>query len=209
MFQSVQLTSLVVLAAIATDIVFGAPLVITTVLDSNRDLLRRAIDTKYPLTNPIDLSDGSVKYRIAIVADLDKNSVSPNKPSTWISYFKKGHLIYDSVSEKISIEWDSTSDGDQLISHWSENGRGSELSELVTYYANLITLDDKTGLVYLIQNDTLNPWVKVFSGNGQTGTGINIHFIPRYLLNVKTLTIISKTIYKLLKIYFFYIILSC
>ncbi|XP_060875239.1 soluble calcium-activated nucleotidase 1-like isoform X2 [Metopolophium dirhodum] len=169
--MSIQLTSLVILAAIATNIVFGAPT--TSVSDSDCDLITQLIDTRYPLTDPIVLPDGSVKYRIALISDLDKNSVSPDEPFTWISYFKKGYLTYSPANKKISIEWDnSTSKGDQLKSHFSENGRGSELSELVTYDANLITLDDKTGLVYLIQNNVLIPWVTVSAGNGPTTKGM-------------------------------------
>lgn len=199
MLQSFQLTSLVILAAIATDVVFGAPA--TSAPDSDCSLLEKLIDTRYPLTDPIVLPDGSVKYRIAIISDLDKNSVSPSESFTWISYFKKGYLIYNPASKNISIEWDNpTSNGDQLKSHLSDKGRGSELSELVTYNANLITLDDKTGLVYLVRDNILIPWVMVSSGNGLTTKGINIHFTPRYPFNAKTLIIISKTIYKLLKI---------
>jgi len=179
-FQSIQLTSLVILAAIATNIVFGAPA--TSVSDSS--LITQLINTTYPLTDPIMLPDGSVKYRIAIISDLDKNSVSPNESCTWISYFKKGHLTYSPANKKISIEWDDyTIKGDQLKSHLSENGRGSELSELVIYNANLITLDDKTGLVYLIQDNVLRPWVMVSAGNGLTAKGNKIHFTPRYPFN--------------------------
>jgi len=179
-FQSIQLTSLVILAAIATSTVFGAPPLSAT------DLKTELIDTRYPLTEPILLPDGSFKYRIALIADLDEKSVSQDEADTWISYYKKGYLTYSPGNKNVLIEWDdATSKGFQLKSNLSENGRGLELSELATFNANLITVDDKTGLVYFIEkNNSLKPWVKVFSGNGQTGKGNNIHFILRYPLNV-------------------------
>ncbi|CAI6363447.1 unnamed protein product [Macrosiphum euphorbiae] len=169
--MSILLTSLVILTAIATNIVFGAPAI--PVSDANCNLITQLIDTRYPLTDPIVLPDGSIKYRIAIISDLDENSVSPNESFTWISYFKKGYLTYSPENKNISIEWDdSTNKGDQIKSHLSENGRGSELSELVTYNANLITLDDKTGLVYSIKDNVLIPWVMVSASNGLTTKGM-------------------------------------
>lgn len=174
MFQSIQLTSLVILAAIATDIVFSAPTIQETNTLTNADcsLITQLIDSKYPLTDPIVLPDGSVKFRIAIISDLDANSVSQNKAFTWISYFKKGYLTYNSLAPKnISIEWDATNNGEEFKSHLATNGRGLELSELVTYNGNLITLDDKTGLVYIIDENSLIPWVLVVDGNGKKTKG--------------------------------------
>jgi len=167
--MSIKLTSLVILAAIATDIVFGAPTPsdTNTVKNSECDLITQLIDSKYPLTDPIVLPDGSVKYRIAIISDLDGNSVSPNKALTWISYFKKGNLTYNSATKNVSIEWDSTNNGHQFKSNMATSGRGLELSELVTYNGNLITLDDKTGLIYIIDDNALIPWVLVVNGNGR------------------------------------------
>ncbi|XP_022173784.1 soluble calcium-activated nucleotidase 1-like isoform X2 [Myzus persicae] len=166
--MSIHLTSLVILAVIATDIVFGAP-----VTDSDCNLIAKFIDTKYPLTNPTILDDGSVKYRIGIISDLDGDSVSTDEAFTWISYFKKGYLTYSPVTKNISIEWDnSTDNGVQFKSHLSTNGRGLELSELATFNANLITLDDKTGLVYLIHDDVLIPWVMVTDGDGRKSKGM-------------------------------------
>lgn len=168
--MSIQLTSLVLLAAIATDIVFGAPVI--SVTNSECELITQFIDSKYPLTDPIVLPDGSVKYRIAIISDLDGNSVSPSESFTWISYLKKGYLTYNPATKNVSIEWDSTNNGDQFKSHLSTNGRGLELSELTTYNANLITLDDKTGLIYFIQDNVLIPWVMAIEGDGRKTKGM-------------------------------------
>lgn len=164
------MTSFVILAAIAT--VFGAPAI--SVSDSDCNLITQVIDNRYPLTDPIVLGDGSVKYRIAIITDLDGNSVSADESFTWVSYFKKGYLTYSPATKNVFIEWDnSTSNGDQFKSKLSMNGRGLELSELVTYNANLITLDDKTGLVYLINDNVLIPWVMVTDGDGRNIKGNN------------------------------------
>lgn len=199
MFQSIHLTSLVILAAIAADIVFGAPAI--SVTDSDCNLITQLIDNRYPLTSPIVLADGSVKYRIAVISDLDGNSVSTDEAFTWISYFKKGYLTYSPATKNVSIEWDnSTTNGDQFKSQLSTNGRGLELSELTTYNANLITLDDKTGLVYLIHNDILIPWVMVTDGDGQKSKGninnnnIYTHHQLMNRLTCKTHTTVSTTI---------------
>ncbi|XP_015377498.1 PREDICTED: apyrase-like, partial [Diuraphis noxia] len=152
--SSIHLTSFVILAAIAT--VFGVPVN----SDCNCNLIT---DKRYPLTEPI------VKYRIGIVSDLDEKSKSSIESSTWISYFKKGYLTYKPDTKEVFIEWDNSPIPDLLKSHDSVNDRGAELSELVTYDAKLITVDDKTGWVYLIEkNNNLTNWVKLNNGDGNT-----------------------------------------
>lgn len=168
--------------AIACDVVFAAPslLQISNVTESNYSLLSQFVNTKYPLTEPIQLFDGSLKYRIAIVSDLDGDSVSSKESNTWISYFKQGYLTYNPNSNNVSIEWDPANNSVQLKSHFSLNGRGLELSELVTYNGQLITFDDKTGLVYIIESNILIPWVIVVDGDGRKTKGkqfINCNYL--------------------------------
>lgn len=160
---------------IASDLVLSAPTLScnnATESEFNK-LLSQYVNNKYPLTEPILNPDGSIKYRIAIVSDLDRASISSTESYTWISYFKRGYLTYNPQNKNVSIEWDSVIQKDTITSHYSMNGRGLELSELVTYNGQLITVDDKTGLVYIINGNHLIlwPWVLVVGGNGRQTTG--------------------------------------
>jgi soluble calcium-activated nucleotidase 1 len=169
---------LLFLVAITSDTVFSAPTSSVTTNDTASDcrLFQQYINKRYPLTDPILMPDGSVKFRIAIISDLDADSTSHSKSNTWISYFKQGSLTYNAQNKTVSVEWDIAVDNnDQLQSDMSKNGRGLELSELVTFDGRLITLDDKTGLVYVFENNVLIPWVIVVEGDGhQKGGNINI-----------------------------------
>lgn len=139
----------------------------TNEIQSECDSTNQILNNKYPLTEPIL----SLKYRIAIISDLDSGSVSQNESNTWLSYFKQGYLTYSPGSNDIAIEWDTENSSKIFKSHLSMNGRGLELSELVTYNGQLITLDDKTGLVYIIDGDVLIPWVLLVEGDGHQVRG--------------------------------------
>lgn len=171
---------LYLVAIITSDTVFSAPTSsVTNDTAPECSLLQQYINKKYPLTDPILLPDGSVKFRIAIISDLDAGSTSPSKSNTWISYFKQGSLTYNAQNKSVSVEWDAAVDNnDQLQSDLSKSGRGLELSELVTFDGHLITLDDKTGLVYVFENNVLIPWVIVTEGDGHQKGG-NISLILR------------------------------
>lgn len=161
---------------IASDIVLSTPIIPSNYNLNETDfnkLSSQLINNKYPLTEPILNPDGSIKYRIAIVSDLDSASKSPTEPNTWISYFKKGYLTYNSQNNNVTIEWDYKSQEDKFTSHYSYNGRGLELSELVTYNGHLISIDDKTGIVYIIDDDKLRlwPWLLVIEGEGNVNKG--------------------------------------
>lgn len=158
--------------AIASNVVFSAPTNSENknTINTVTDVLPQLINKKYPLTKPILLPDGSFKYRIALISDLDSHSMSKKNPYQWISYFKKGYLTYKQPNENVFIEWDQ-SPNKKFTSRLSLGGRGLELSELVTYDGQLLTIDDKTGLVYHIENETLIPWVIVVDGNGHVNKG--------------------------------------
>lgn len=47
-----------------------------------------------------------MKYRIAVVADMDKESQLID--NVWVSKLKTGWLIYDRKYKLIEIEWDSS-----------------------------------------------------------------------------------------------------
>jgi soluble calcium-activated nucleotidase 1 len=51
------------------------------------------------------------------------------------------------------------------------SGRGMELSELVTFNGKIMTFDDRTGIVFILSNDTLIPWVILTDGENMSSKG--------------------------------------
>ena len=49
----------------------------------------------------------------------------------------------------------------------SQGGRGMELSELVVFNGHLLTVDDRTGVIYRIEGNKVIPWV-ILPGNAET-----------------------------------------
>nr|XP_045623743.1 soluble calcium-activated nucleotidase 1-like isoform X1 [Procambarus clarkii] len=124
-------------------------------------------NSTYPLTAPIYSDRGYIKYRIAIVSDLDTNSKHPTEKDTWISHMKKGHLTVNIENEEVSVEWDK--DIITLKSNMAHGGRGMELSELIVYNGKLYAVDDRTGIIYEIdlhQHKAI-PWVILPDGSGR------------------------------------------
>lgn len=122
----------------------------------------------YPITTPTRTKTG-ISFRIAIISDLDHDSKSPDAPYTWFSIMKKGTLLWREQNSFISVQWD---DKDTVLkSSLGMKGRGMELSELVTFDGKLLAFDDRTGMVYSIENDQVYPWVILMDGNGKNSKG--------------------------------------
>ena len=105
-----------------------------------------------------------MQYRIGIIADLDTDSKIPDKTNLWRSYFKQGFL-YINDNNKVEIEWDDA-EPLELRSSLSLGGRGMELSELIAFNGHLYTVDDRTGVVYVLEKGKVVPWVILSDGNG-------------------------------------------
>jgi len=124
------------------------------------------VKSRYPLTKPIYIDNVGIKYRIAIISDLDKASKNQTEKNTWYSYYKKGYLTWYTINSTVELLWDKI-EPKILKSSISMDGRGMELSELVTFNDNIYSLDDRTGIVYSIgTDDTVLPWVILMDGNG-------------------------------------------
>lgn len=121
----------------------------------------------YPLTSPI-ISNGIHSFRIGVIADLDTNSRVHGKDS-WNSYLMKGYLSYIPAKGSVTVSWDETGPK-ELKSSFSLKGRGMELSELVVFNGKLLTFDDRTGLVYVIENDNVYPWLLLMDGDGKAAS---------------------------------------
>ncbi|KAG6450291.1 hypothetical protein O3G_MSEX006456 [Manduca sexta] len=129
----------------------------------------RSYNKTYPLTLPF-VSEDLVTFRIAIVADLDKNSKSNTDKNTYYSFLKKGYLSYNRVKDHVSISWDAHRPV-MLTSTYSHKGRGMELSELIVYDGRLLTFDDRSGMVFEIIDNKIVPWVILSDGNGHVEKG--------------------------------------
>jgi soluble calcium-activated nucleotidase 1 len=143
-----------------------------------------AYNVTYPLSQPTITVSG-MRYRIGVIADLDQDSKVKDKSNVWGSNFKQGYLYYDSATKKVKLEWD---EGDEFLlqSSLSNGGRGMELSELVVFNAKLYSVDDRTGVVYQIENNKVVPWVILADGNGAETKGFKSKFLRFCLRPVST-----------------------
>ena len=136
---------------------------------NKRYSLHPEYNATYPLTRPVKTAEGT-RFRIACVADLDLNSKSETEKNTWYSYLKKGYLTLSPSHDKVTVSWDH--EKIQIKSLIAEKGRGVELSELIVFNGKLLTVDDRTGIVYEItEKDKLLPWVILQDGNGKVSKG--------------------------------------
>jgi soluble calcium-activated nucleotidase 1 len=147
-------------------------------------LMYKSVTSKYPLSQPIYLKNLGVKFRIAIISDLDKASKSQTEKNIWYSYYKKGYLTWYASNNTIDILWDHV--GPKVLkSSISMGGRGMELSELVTFNDKIYSFDDRTGIVYSIgEDDTVLPWIILMDGNGTSFKGkMHIFYISLVYLS--------------------------
>ncbi|KAF4513837.1 UNVERIFIED_CONTAM: hypothetical protein B566_EDAN016670 [Ephemera danica] len=127
-------------------------------------------NSTYPLTKPVKSKMG-IKYRIGIISDLDTAS-KKEKEDIWVSYYHRGYLLWNPVTRKVSVTWDPGPV--ELSSQMAQGGRAMELSELVTFDGRLLTLDDRTGVIYEIvehANPRVVPWVLLPDGDGRVSKG--------------------------------------
>jgi len=129
---------------------------------------RKKYNHLYPLT-PAHRKGGTTTYRIAVVEDPDTGS-RRGQDNLWVSSLKYGYLtITDPPVQTASLIWDQ--EDVSLSSSLSTGGRGMELSELVVFNGGLITVDDRTGVVYRIEDGKVIPWVILSDGDGSKTKG--------------------------------------
>jgi len=122
-------------------------------------------NTTYPLTQAVRVGQ-STRFRIAVVADLDTDS---KVGEGWVSYLQYGHLTISDSLDTVSVSWDV---GEvQLKGNLAAGGRGMELSELQVFNGKLVSLDDRTGVIYQIVGGKVVPWVIMSDGGGDSTKG--------------------------------------
>lgn len=129
-----------------------------------------AYNYTYPLSVPIT-ANGMITYRIGLIADLDKNSLKSDMKNSWRSFYKRGHVSYTQATQHVAVTFD-VDKPIELVNQYANNGRGMELSELVTFNGRLLSFDDRTGFIYdLVDSNTVIPWILLMDGNGKTSKG--------------------------------------
>lgn len=115
----------------------------------------------------LQYTNESTSYSIIVVADKDKASKNGN---VWESNLQSGTLTRDG-NGRYFVTWEDTSI--PLKTKLSEDGRGMELSDLVYFNGKLYTFDDRTGIVYFIDNlhEQAIPQHILMDGNGHSTKG--------------------------------------
>lgn len=117
----------------------------------------------YPISKPEALGGEKIRFRVALISDLDTSSKSASE-NTWLSYLLKGHLTFFPEEDHVEIKWDRKKS--VLRSSLAEGGRAMELSELIVFNGKLYSCDDRTGIIYEIRDDKAVPWVILTDGDG-------------------------------------------
>lgn len=94
------------------------------------------------------------ELQIAIVTDMDQMSkVKNSKKPAWRSVLKRGTVrrFKDGSELTYDIEWNANEH--EIVGVLGEEGRGMEFSELVSFQGKLLTVDDRTGVVFEITKD--------------------------------------------------------
>uniref|UniRef100_A0A0R3RXB0 Apyrase n=1 Tax=Elaeophora elaphi TaxID=1147741 RepID=A0A0R3RXB0_9BILA len=116
------------------------------------------------------LDDGSHQFRIMVVTDLDKSSKHPTEENQWQSFIEFGILTVNKEYTKASVQWNNN-EQISLYSTIAGGGRSMELSDLVVFDGNLLSVDDRTGIIYRIEKDVAYPWIYLSDGAGNTTKG--------------------------------------
>ena len=121
----------------------------------------------YPLSETYKTSFKN-EYKIALIADLDTDSKETLDKTNhrYISYILRGTLTIYSDYKRAHVEFDRRPK--QIDSLYSYGDRGMELSELIVYNGRLYACDDRTGVVYELNDNKAIPWVVLIDGDGQS-----------------------------------------
>ncbi|OWA53029.1 Soluble calcium-activated nucleotidase 1 [Hypsibius exemplaris] len=140
-------------------------------------------NTTYPLTTPVTYANGSIDFRVAIIADQDLLARDKKVQSSFTSYLKSGTFTIHAGWTGGMIVWDegdesaeeakriAAENGQVIQSEFGFGSRGMELSSIVTFNGKLYVSDDKTGIVFHLINHTVVPWVILADGDGTKPKG--------------------------------------
>jgi soluble calcium-activated nucleotidase 1 len=120
-------------------------------------------------------TSSSNSYDIAIIADKDKKSKKDVDGKTiYHSIFKQGKIIRN-TDGLYDVFWDKEK---ELISTYNLDGRGMELSELIYWNGNLITCDDRSGILFRINSEyKMIPMFILTRGDGNQENGLKCEWM--------------------------------
>lgn len=125
----------------------------------------------YPFTGRVIDEQGFIHMKLALISDPDRRSKKQDG-KTWTAKLQFAELILDA-------EWRQANfvlrDSCEIETHFSFDGRGCELSELIAYNGKFYTIDDRTGIVYELilrcPDPVLIPWLILSDGAGNVNRG--------------------------------------
>eukprot|EP00386_Alphamonas_edax_P002060 GDKI01006195.1.p1 GENE.GDKI01006195.1~~GDKI01006195.1.p1 ORF type:complete len:422 (+),score=119.61 GDKI01006195.1:171-1268(+) len=124
--------------------------------------LGRRVDLRGPCTK-------TDPCKIQLIADLDQRSRVDEKGKNFRSWAKQGEL-YKTDNGRYQIDWE---EDQEVVGQHNEAGRGMELSELIHYNNELLSFDDRTGIVFSLQNGVVPiPKHVIPEGDGNTIKGM-------------------------------------
>ncbi|CAJ0951957.1 unnamed protein product, partial [Mesorhabditis belari] len=126
------------------------------------------IDPAYDETQLItqkDLGNGWTEFGLVVVTDLDTESKDASGKK-WHSNGRRGTLKFNEKENKAEIKWETTHF--PIASQLASGGRAMELSDLAVFDGKLVTVDDRTGILYHLNKDQVHPWVLLNDGPGNT-----------------------------------------
>ncbi|GAB0092537.1 hypothetical protein DMENIID0001_075390 [Sergentomyia squamirostris] len=107
------------------------------------------------------------EYGFEIIADRDKKAIGSS--NTFNSNMRIGGV---KVIDENKLDITFTKDSFDVMTKYSYNGRGAELSELIFFHGEYYTFDDKSGIIFKISdNRLLVPWVVLGDGYGNETNG--------------------------------------
>jgi len=124
-------------------------------------------NSTYPLTKPRTEGKSTI-YKIGVIADPDKSSRRDGK-DTYYSEILYGHLTFNENDESAKISFESNPVS--VKSGYSLSGRGMELSDLIVFDGNILTVDDRTGIVFKVVGKDIVPWNILSDGDGLSTKG--------------------------------------
>ena len=122
--------------------------------------------------------DNSKVYKLILVADLDERSRVAAGKEEWQSFLLEGELTWDGA-HKFRAEFNTAPVS--LRSDYSRGGRGMELSELTMYNGALLSVDDRSGIVFRLISANgaweAVPWVLLTDGDGNEMKGFKAEWM--------------------------------
>lgn len=116
------------------------------------------------------LSCDPCHFEIAVISDNDDKSKSNSTANVWESTFVRTTIDIKTNANNFSFTL-GAKNSTTLTSSINSNSKGMELSELIYFNGHLITFDDKTGTIYYIVNNKVQPWITMTSCEGSRRYG--------------------------------------